>query len=233
MLSLPLAASKDVNARAGLDPSPVRKAATVAIVEGHASIRRGWMRVWESWPGYRATGEYRNGEEALELLPHNPPDFVLMDIDLPGSSGIECTRELKRIMPDTVILALTMFGEKDRIFQALRAGASCYFLKRIRPIALKAAMDDILMGGALMTPPIARLVVKHFQSTISSRKVNGESGLNCLSFEENEVMRLISQGSQHSKIATDLHISLDAVRASLRRTYQKLHAQHSGVRHRS
>ena len=228
--SLPI--SKGGNAGLDIDPLEIRKATAVAMVEGDAAIRKGWMHILEDWPGYRAAGGYRNGDEALQMLPHNPPDFVLMDIDLPGLSGIECTRKLKRILPDIEILALTMFGvgEKDRIFQALKAGASGNFLKHVRPIVLKAAMDDIQSGGALMTPSIARLVVKHFKSTIPTRKAKRSSGMNCLSFEESEVMRLLSQGSQHSKIATDLHISLDAVHTSIRRTYQKLH-RHSGIRH--
>jgi len=171
-------------------------------------------------------GEFRTGEEALESLLESPSDFVLMDINLPGISGIECTRELKRLQPDVSILMLTMFDDWDRIFDALRAGAAGYLLKRVRPAALKAAFEEAKAGGAPMTPSIARLVVKYFQNLplgASARKAEAKGSLDCLSPKESDVVKYLSKGCQYSEIADSLGISMDTVRTHIRRIYQKLH----------
>jgi DNA-binding NarL/FixJ family response regulator len=196
----------------------------IAIVEDDATIRKGWVNVLKRWPAYRVTGEYRTGEEALESLPLAPPDFVLMDINLPGMSGIECTRELKRLIPDVNILMLTVFGDWDRIFDALRAGAVGYLLKRIRPAALKAALEDAAAGGAPMTPYIARQVIKYFQNVPSPAAAARKSPeVEYLSPKECQIMEALSEGSHYKEIADALGISIDTVRTHLRRIYHKLH----------
>jgi len=199
---------------------------SVAVVEDDAKIRKGWVNLLKRWPGFSVVGEFRSGEEALESLLQSPPDFVLMDINLPGMSGIECTRELKRQQPDVSIIMLTMFDDWDRIFDALRAGASGYLLKRVRPAALKAAFEEARTGGAPMTPSIARLVFRYFQNlTIGApaRKVEARETLDCLSPKEGEVVKFLSEGCQYNEIAGRLGISVDTVRTHIRRIYQKLH----------
>jgi DNA-binding NarL/FixJ family response regulator len=115
--------------------------ATVAIVEDDAGVRTGWVKILNRMSGYKCIGDFGSGEEALEQLPKNPPDFVFMDINLPGISGVECTRKLKMLLPEVEVLMLTMFDDRDRIFEALRAGACGYLLKRTTPQALKTALE--------------------------------------------------------------------------------------------
>ena len=209
------------------------KIANVAIVEDDVNNRREWVKALNQWPGYCVVGEFGSGEEALERLPQNPPNFVLMDINLPGMSGIECTRKLKRLVPDTEILMLTMFGEWDRIFDALRAGAAGYLLKRMRPAGLKVALEELRAGGAPMTPAIARKVVKYFRSARLGEVPTRESReshqvdwvLNCLSPKENDVLKFLSEGCSYAQISERMGISMNTVRTYIRRTYEKLQVQ--------
>lgn len=200
------------------------KNVSVAIVEDDAAVRDGWVRVLERLPGYRIAGEFGSGEEALEKLTTAPPDFVLMDINLPGISGIECTRELKRRQPNVQVLMLTMFGDRDRIFDALRAGASGYLLKRTTPTALKAALEEAFAGGAPMSPYVARQVVQYFQ-TSEKPSANAERapGVDRLSPKESDILKLLSEGCQYKEIADKLDIRMDTVRTHIRRIYHKLH----------
>jgi DNA-binding NarL/FixJ family response regulator len=214
--------------------------ATIAIVEDDVNNRKAWVEILDQWPEYRVSGEFGSGEEAIEKLPQNPPDFVLMDINLPGISGIECTRELKRILPDMDVLILTMFGEWDRIFDALRAGASGYLLKRMQPGGLKAALEELKTGGAPMTPAIARKVVKYFRNIrtggfpASEVKKTADKNptarmadwvMDCLSPKENDVLKLLSEGKSYAEIAGKMEISLNTVRTYIRRIYGKLEVQ--------
>jgi DNA-binding NarL/FixJ family response regulator len=204
--------------------------ARIAIVEDDPQNRMEWVKALGQWPGYRVAGEYGSAEEALEKLPQNPPDYVLMDINLPGMSGIECTRELKRVLPETEVLMLTMFGEWDRIFDALRAGASGYLLKRMRPAGLKTALEELKTGGAPMTPAIARKVVKYFRGArlggVPPRETpHVDWVLNCLSPKENDVLKPLSEGCSYAQISERMGITLNTVRTYIRRTYEKLQVQ--------
>jgi len=216
------------------DPEESRgKVASVAIVDDDISSRRELVKALNQWSGYRAMGEFDTGEEALEKLPQNPPDVVLMEVNLPGISGIECTRELKRVLPETEVLILTMFGEWDRIFDALRAGASGYLLKRMRPAGLKAALEELRAGGAPMTPEIARKVVKYFHNARLEGEPPSRQALrprvdwvfHSLSPKENDVLKLLSEGCSYVQISERMGISLNTVRTYIRRTYEKLEVQ--------
>lgn len=199
---------------------------TIAIVEDNTAIRREWSNILKGWSGYLPNGEFRTGEEALKQLLLAPPDFVLMDINLPSMSGIECTRELKRLLPNVQIFMLTMFRDGDRVFDALCAGASGYFLKRVRPADLHATLEDAKAGGSHMTPYIARQIVKYFQNTpfpLVSRMAEDDKSLDALSPQESEVVRLLAGGCQYTEIADKMEFSVDIVRKHIRRIYQKLH----------
>jgi DNA-binding NarL/FixJ family response regulator len=207
------------------------KVANIAIVEDDVDNRREWVEALGEWPEYRVMGEFGSAEEALEELPRNPPDFVLMDINLPGMSGVECTRELKRLLPEVDILMLTMFGEWDRIFDALRAGASGYLLKRMQPDSLRTALEELRSGGAPMTPSIARSVVKYFRSARLGGEPSHESRetppvdwvFDYLSPKENELLKLLSEGCSYAQISEKMGVTLNTVRSYIRRTYEKLH----------
>jgi DNA-binding NarL/FixJ family response regulator len=197
---------------------------TVGIVEDEPGVRAGWVRILNTIPGYRCVTDIGSGEEALVELPKTSPAIVLMDIHLPGISGVQCTRQLKQLLPKVEVLMLTMFGDRNLIFDALRAGASGYLLKRTTPAALQAALAEAKAGGAPMSPQIARKVVEFFahnhSATLPETAANELSGL---SMQESETLHLLAKGYQYKQIAGALGISLDTVRTYIRRIYRKLH----------
>lgn len=206
---------------------PAEQGATtsVAIVEDDAEIRAGWRAIINRMRGYRCTAEFGSAEAALEKLPVSPPDIVLMDINLPGKSGIECTRELKLLAPKVEVVMLTMFGDRDNLFEALQAGACGYLLKRTTPEALRDALDQARTGGAPMSPQIARQVVAFFQNKPApppSAAAKSTAEVETLSTREAEVLRLLAEGQPYKTIASELELTIDTVRTYIRRIYQKL-----------
>lgn len=204
-------------------PPDSENVTTVAIVEDDDGIRAGWCAIIGRMRGYRCVASFATAEEALAELPKNPPEIVLMDINLPGKSGIECTRELKALVPKVDVVMLTMFGDRDNLFEALQAGASGYLLKRTTPDALKDALDQARSGGAPMSPQIARQVVEFFQRQAPPSPSPSHAELESLSAREAEVLRLLAEGQPYKNIAAQLDLTLDTVRTYIRRIYQKLH----------
>ena len=194
---------------------------TLSIVEDDPVFRAGWVKIINRSSGYRCVNDYGSAETALAGLVKNPPDFVLMDINLPGKSGIECTRELKRRLPKIEIVMLTMFDDRDNLFEALRAGATGYLLKRTTPAALLEALDQLKGGGSPMSPQIARQVVQFFRK--HEPAMESAEGVEKLSARENEILRCLAEGRHYKEIADQLQLSMDTVRTYIRRTYEKLH----------
>jgi DNA-binding NarL/FixJ family response regulator len=199
-----------------------RSPVTVAIVEDDAGIRAGWSAIINQMKDYRCIGEYGSAEDALRELPLRPANLVLMDIDLPRLSGIECTRQLTRLLPSTEIIMLTMFGDQDHLFESLRAGACGYLLKRSTPQALREALDQARNGGAPMSPQIARQVVSHFRSGAGAAPPESAANCETLSKRELEVIQLLAEGHPYKNIAATLGLTIDTVRTYIRRIYQKL-----------
>jgi DNA-binding NarL/FixJ family response regulator len=147
-----------------------------------------------------------------------------MDINLPGMSGIECTRALKQLVPYVEVIMLTMFGDLDRIFDALRAGASGYLLKRTSPAELKVAMEDVRIGGAPMSPYVARQIVEHFRQPHTAKPGEDPAEkIEQLSPRESEILKLLAEGAPYKEISDKLEIHIDTVRTHIRRIYRKLH----------
>ncbi len=190
----------------------------IALVEDHAELRESWAQVINRAPGFRCTGTFATGEAALEALPALKPAVVLMDLNLPGISGVECTARLKAASPKLQILVLTAYGETDRIFDALRAGASGYLLKRTTPQELLTAVQEVVAGGAPMSPEIARKVVESFRRI--SPVPRGE---NELTPREREVLSLLSEGLTDKEIADRVSVSYETVRSHMKHIYDKLH----------
>src|SRR5882672_16618 len=198
----------------------MKKITTVSIVDDEADLR-------EHIAGYlTAAGDivcksaYATAEEALEHLPQDKPDVVLMDINLGGMDGIECVRRLKALMPEAQVLMLTVFEDTEKIFRALAAGASGYLLKRMPPRKLLEAIAEVRQGGSPMSAPIARKVVQSFQSAPAR---GGESV--SLSQRELSVINGLAQGLAYKQIADQLGVSIHTVRNYIRRIYEKLHVQ--------
>src|SRR5882672_248719 len=138
---------------------------TVSIVEDNDQLRGTLARVISRADGFQCLSQFPNAEAALETLPNERPNVVLMDINLPGMNGVECVRKLKQLLPDTLVIMLTAYEDTENIFNSLAAGASGYLLKRTSSAELIAAIRDVLKGGSPMTAHIARKVVQSFQKS--------------------------------------------------------------------
>ncbi len=193
---------------------------SVAIVEDNDNIRRSLKEWVDSAPGYRCICDCADAETAMKEVPRLRPDVVLMDIHLPGETGIACTARLKSLMPELQVIVVTVYRDRDLLFQALKAGACGYLLKRSSPEELLRAIAEVRSGGAPMTGEIARMVVETFQKSAAETPVPAE-----LSQRENEILGLVAKGLTNKEIGPQLNISYDTVRAHLRRIYEKLHVR--------
>lgn len=193
---------------------------TVALVEDNESIRASLARIINQNREFRCVCAVGTGEDALNKVPACKPDVVLMDIHLPGMSGIECTALLKKARNDLQVIMLTVYEDSDKIFKALRAGASGYLLKRTEPIQLLAAIKEIKEGGAPMTSEIARKVVEAFQAQDA-----GTPQAETLSRREKEILEMLCEGFANKEIADKLSLSIETVRGHLKHIYDKLHVQ--------
>jgi len=192
----------------------------VALVEDSPDEREALFFLIKGSPGFACVGAYGTGEEALNKLPSLAPDVVLMDIHLPGISGIQCVWRVKTMLPATRIMMLSVFEDHDRIFESLRAGASGYLLKKTPPARLLEAIQELHEGGAPMSSPIARQVVAAFQTP---GKQN--DSFNQLSTREQEILTLLNQGFLYKEVADRLGIAIGTVRTHISRIYDKLHVR--------
>jgi DNA-binding NarL/FixJ family response regulator len=195
----------------------LRVAITVSIVEDDARVRESLAGLISRAPGFECVSHYATGEEALAEIPSKKPEVVLMDINLPGMSGIDCVRKLKVAQPSCQIVMLTVYENTEAIFKALANGASGYLLKATAPEELLNAIQDVHRGGSPMTSHIARKVVQSFQQTPPSPKATEN-----LSPREQEVLELLAKGFLYKEIADQLHISFETVHTYIRRIYEKL-----------
>ena len=197
-------------------PPPIR----VSIIEDDRGTRDGYVSLLQKAPHITCLGLYGSAEEAERELPSCLPDLALVDINLPGRSGIECVRRLKRSHPQLEFLMITSYDDTSLIFDALRAGASGYILKRAVPESLVTAIDAIKQGGSPMSPQIARKVVSHFHQI---RKPINE--VETLTNREKEILELVAKGLIDKEIADRLGLSPFTVNHHLRNIYGKLHVQ--------
>jgi DNA-binding NarL/FixJ family response regulator len=199
---------------------PVKPDIRVALVEDKPGVRDSWTRLINSLAGFTCACACTSGEEALRVIPAVKPDVVLMDIFLPRMSGIECTTQLKLILPKAQVLMLTAVEDDELVFMALVAGADGYLLKRTTPENLRAAMLDVLGGGAPMTSEIARRVVESFRKAKAKSKPEVH-----LSAREEEVLILLSKGYSNKEIASQLSIGAETVGSHLKHIYEKMHVR--------
>lgn len=190
----------------------------IAIVEDNATTREVLKEVVEQVPEYVCVGVYDTAEAALRSLPKRLPDVLLMDIQLPSMSGIECVGQLKKMFPEMLVIMVTVYEDPDRIFSALRAGASGYLLKRTAPEEIIAAIREVSSGGGPMSGEIARKVIEYF-----GRQMNPAPEVECLTFREKEVLDLLANGFSNKEISSRLFVTVDTVRWHLNHIYSKLH----------
>jgi DNA-binding NarL/FixJ family response regulator len=203
-----------------LSPQPAKSPVKVVLVEDKPEVRDSWTTLINSMPGFSCVQTCVSGENALRVIPSLKPDVVLMDIFLPRMSGIDCTAQLKLLLPKTPILVLTAVDDHELVFMALRAGADGYLLKHTKPDDLQAAILDVLTGGAPMTSEIARCVVQSFRGTKPRSDLDVQ-----LSAREEEVLMLLSKGYANKEIASHLDISAQTVGSHIKHIYEKMHVR--------
>ncbi len=188
----------------------------VAIVEDNDDFREGMFHILQGTEGFRCIGAYDSVESAVKKMPQ--ADVVLMDIGLPGASGIEGVRAVKRKYPETQVIMLTVFDDDKNIFNAVMAGANGYLVKKTAPARLLAAIEEAAAGGMPMTPMVARHVIEMFK-----RQAPSKNDDIALTPREHEVLALLVDGMNYAVIGEKLFISLDTVRNHIRHIYEKLH----------
>jgi DNA-binding NarL/FixJ family response regulator len=192
----------------------------ISIVEDDATTRKGLVVLLRQSPKIICLATYSTAEQAEREIPENLPDVVLMDINLPGRSGIDCVAKLKRAHPKLQFVMLTTYQNNESIFNSLRAGAGGYLLKDAMATEVIQAIEEVHLGGAPMSMPIARLVISHFY------KLNKPaSDVETLTEREREILSLLAKGLSYKRIAYNLGISYNTVHNHLRAVYKKLHVQ--------
>lgn len=196
------------------------KPKTVVVVEDDARLQQHLITILGTQEDITCLGAVSSAEEALEKVPGQQPDIVLMDINLPGISGIDCIRELKTKLPHLEVIMLTAYEEEDNVFRALKEGASGYLLKSSTPEDIYNAIRDVYSGGAPFSSHIARKVAQYFRD---ERKVEHENER--LSPREKEVLKLLASGYIYKEVADQLDLTLETVRTYVKRICQKLHVR--------
>jgi len=195
----------------------------VSIVEDDVRVRGNLARLIDRSEGFRCLSQHPSAENALEELPYQLPDVVLMDINLPGMNGIECVRRLKELLPKAQIIMLTVYENTENIFNALTAGATGYLLKQTPPAELLAAIRDVHRGGSPMTSQIARKVVASFK-----KNTPAQAETEALTPREQEILDYLTKGYAYKEIAEALKVTYDTVHAHIRNIYEKLHVRSRG-----
>ncbi len=202
----------------------LNKPIQVALVEDDDGVRANLAAMINSAPGFRCQATYPDGAAALQGIPGNCPDVVLMDINMPGMLGTDCVRRLKVLVPRLPVLMLTVYDDNEQIFKSLMAGATGYLLKRTSREKLLEAIEECTSGGAPMSRQIARRVVQFFHQMDQNGTVaKPPPQLEGLTEREEQVLALLAKGHSYKEIADLLNISFETVRTHVRSIYDKLH----------
>ena len=193
---------------------------TLAIVEDLDEVRDGLKNFLALSSEFKILDTFKTAEEALYDIPRLKPDIVIMDISLPGMNGIECIRQVKDRSPATQFMMFTVYENDEKVFEALKAGASGYLLKNTGLLHMSEALKELYNGGSPMSANIARKLVSVFRD--NAKDVDE---LETLSHRENEILKLLSKGLLYKEIADHLGISTNTVRQHIHKIYEKLHVQ--------
>lgn len=192
----------------------------VAIIEDDADTRASLAALLEREADIQCVGTYRSGETAVKAVPEAAPDVALVDINLPGMSGIECVGRLRAALQQLHVLMLTKYEESDLIFDSLRAGAEGYLLKKLAAAELAPAIRQVLAGGTPMSMQIARRLVEFFREQRPA-----EEDLATLTPREQELLELLAKGYYYRELADRLDVTMSTVRAHVHAIYSKLHVR--------
>lgn len=191
----------------------------IALVEDQPDVRQGLTELLDESEGLSCIGAYDSGESALEGVLADPPDLLILDLGLPGISGLEMLLRLKAVLPALPVLVFTVFDNDENVFEALKAGASGYLLKKETPARMLESIRELLDGGAPMSSEIARKVLASF------REPPGERLREALSEKEIAILELLSRGYLYKEIAGKTGTSLGMIKQHLHKVYEKLHVQ--------
>jgi DNA-binding NarL/FixJ family response regulator len=197
---------------------------SISIVEDNARLRRELADLLRASGQCQVVATYASAEAALANLEKELPSVILMDLNLPGANGAECTARIKARWPNVQVLMLTVYEDTDAIFSALQAGASGYLLKRTHPDELLRAIEEVDAGGAPMTSQIARKVIESFKRSPAS-PMPQETDLAALTPREQEILALLARGFVPKEVADQLSVSVHTVRVHLKHIYEKLHVR--------
>jgi DNA-binding NarL/FixJ family response regulator len=189
---------------------------SIAIVEDLDEVRDGLKNFISLSTDFTVVGTFKSGEEALVDLPRLSPDIIIMDINLPGMNGIECIRQVKDKSPGSQFMMFTVYENDEKVFEALKAGASGYLLKNTGLLQIVESLKELHEGGSPMSANIARKLVNLFREP---------SPVEVLSNRENEILQLLSKGLLYKEIADQLGITTGTVRQHIHKIYDKLHVQ--------
>ena len=181
----------------------------ILIVDDHTIVRQGLRALLEAQEGFIVVGEAENGREAVKKAQELSPDVVIMDIAMPILNGLEATRQIKRVLPDSKVVALTMYNDEEYVFQILKAGASGYLIKETATNELINAINSVRAGNPFFSPQISRKIMESYLKEDEEKKVRGESDK--LTNREKEVLQLIAEGYTNNEIANLMNISVKTV----------------------
>jgi DNA-binding NarL/FixJ family response regulator len=190
----------------------------VAIVEDEPGIREGLRILIDGAEGFSCAAAFGTAEDALRAIGANLPDVVLMDIGLPGTSGIQATRLLRDRFPNLLVVVLTVYGDDQRIFDAICAGASGYLLKKTAPAHLLESIRDAVNGGAPMSPEVAGRVIQFFRQFRPASPV-----MHDLTPHEMRLLKLLVEGHNYKSASLELGVSINTVSFHMKHIYEKLH----------
>jgi DNA-binding NarL/FixJ family response regulator len=191
-------------------------ALNVLLFEDNPLLRESISSLLGSKPGFRLAGAFENAQNVKEQVRRRRPDLVLMDIDMPGVTGIEAVRTIRTFNAKLPIIMLTVFDDNAHVLEAIRAGASGYLLKKHLPDRLFDSIDEVLAGGAPMSPTVARMVIASMQQKPTAHDYH-------LTAREKEILTSLSKGNSYKLIAAGFDISVDTVRTHIKKIYEKLH----------
>ena len=192
----------------------------IAIVEDLDEVRDGLKNFISLNTDFVVAGAFKSGEEAVAEIPQIKPDIVIMDINLPGMNGIECIRQIRDKSPATQFMMLTVYENDEKVFEALKAGATGYLLKNTGLLQLAESLKELYEGGSPMSANIARKLVNHFH--VAPKEA---PAVDVLSKRENEILHHLAKGLLYKEIADQLQISTNTVRQHIHKIYEKLHVQ--------